>query len=59
MILRADKFETFMDDRQKQLLNLIEQAMGKAAYTGSVAEEGEDAEADEDTTEVELTMAAA
>jgi hypothetical protein len=48
-----------MDDRQKQLLNLIEQAMGKAAYTGSVAEEGEDAEADEDTTEVELTMAAA
>jgi hypothetical protein len=57
--LRADKFETFMDDRQKQLLNLIEQAMGKAAYTGSVAEEGEDAEADEDTTEVELTMAAA
>ena len=59
VILRADKFETFMDDRQKQLLNLIEQAMGKAAYTGSVAEEGEDAEADEDTTEVELTMAAA
>jgi len=59
VILRADKFETFMDDRQKQLLTLIEQAMGKAAYTGSVAEEGEDTEADEDTTEVELTMAAA
>jgi hypothetical protein len=58
-ILRADKFEAFMDDRQKQLLTLIEQAMGKAAYTGNVAEEGEDAEADEDTAEAELTIAVA
>lgn len=58
-LLRADKFAAFMDDRQKQLLALIEQAMGKAAYTGSLAEEGEDAEADEDTTEADLTIAAA
>jgi hypothetical protein len=36
-----------------------EQAMGKAAYTGNVAEEGEDAEADEDTAEAELTISAA
>lgn len=30
--------------------------MGKAAYAGSVAEEGEDVEADEDTTEVRLSI---
>jgi hypothetical protein len=59
VLLRADKFETFMDERQKRLLALIEQAMGKAAYTGNVAEEGEDAEADEDATEAELTISVA
>jgi hypothetical protein len=59
VLLRADEIETFMDDRQKQLLAPIEQAMGKAAYTGNVTEEGEDAEADEDATEAELTIAAA
>ena len=35
------------------------QATGKAAYVGSVPEEGEDVEADEDTVEAELTIAAA
>ena len=58
-LLRGDSFETFMDDRQKQLLALIEQATGKVAYIGSVQEEGEDVEADEDTVEAELTIAAA
>jgi hypothetical protein len=58
-LLRADRFEDFMADRQKRLLALIEQATGKAAYTGSVPEEGESAEADEDTLEAELTIAAA
>jgi hypothetical protein len=58
-LLRSDKFEAFMEDRQKQLLTLIEHAMGKAAYTGSIAEEGEDAEIDEDTEEAELTISAA
>jgi hypothetical protein len=57
--LRADNFDAFMENRQKQLLALIEQATGKAAYTGSVQEEGEDVEADEDTVEAELTIAAA
>jgi hypothetical protein len=48
-----------MADRQKRLLALIEHATRKAAYAGSVQEEGEDAEADEDTVEAELTIAAA
>jgi hypothetical protein len=46
-LLRADSFDAFMEDRQKRLLALIEQATGKTAYTGSVQEEGEDVEADE------------
>ena len=58
-LLRADSFDAFMEDRQKRLLALIEQATGKAAYTGSVQEEGEDVEADEDTVEAERTIAAA
>jgi hypothetical protein len=33
--------------------------MGKPAYTGSVAEEGKDAESDEDTAETGLTIDAA
>ena len=37
-----------MEDRQKRLLGLIEQAMGKAAYSGNIPEEGEDDEAVED-----------
>ncbi len=57
-LLRVDNFEAFMEDRQKQLLRLIEQAMGKAAYTGGAADEGEDAEQDEDEAEAELTIAA-
>lgn len=58
-LLRADRFDDFMEDRQKQLLSLIEQATGKAAYTSTVQDEGEDVEADEDTVEAELTIAAA
>jgi len=57
-LLRADSFEGFMADRQKQLLLLIEQATGKAAYAGVVREEGQDVEADEDSAEAELTLAA-
>lgn len=56
-LLRADDFEAFMADRQEQLLKLIEQAMGKTAYIGTFEEEGEDAEADEDAVEAELTIA--
>lgn len=46
-LLRNDKFSDFMEDRQKALLGLIEQAMGKAAYKGDIPEEGEDIEIEE------------
>lgn len=58
-LLRSDVFESFMADRQAGLLALIEQATGKASYRGDIAEEGIDAEQDEDEIEAELTMAAA
>ena len=56
-LLRADNFDAFTVERQKRLLALIEQATGKAAYTGDVQEEGEDVEVDDDTVEAELTIA--
>lgn len=56
-LLRADAFDAFMADRQKRLLVLIEQATGKAAYSGTVEEEGQDAEAEGDAAEAELTIA--
>ena len=43
-LLRSDDFEAFLADRQKRLLALIERALGKAAYGGPGAEEGEDVE---------------
>jgi hypothetical protein len=58
-LLRADKFDAFMEDRQNRLLALIEDVMGKTAYTGAVAEEGVDIEADPDTVQAELTIASA
>jgi hypothetical protein len=58
-LLRGDSFDAFMVDRQKRLLALIEKATGKSAYVGSVPEEGEDVEADPDTVEAEMTVAAA
>jgi hypothetical protein len=57
-LLRADRFDDFMADRQRQLLSLIEQATGKVAYAGSYPEEGEDVEVDEDSPEAEYTIAA-
>ena len=57
-LLRADKFSEFMEDRQKQLLGMIEKATGKAAYSGPSDEEGETAEADEDIAEANLTIGA-
>lgn len=53
-LLRGDQFEAFMEDRQKRLLGLIEQTMGKAAYTGNVPEEGEDNELIDDAEETFL-----
>ncbi len=58
VFLSTDRFDDFMADRQKQLLALIEQATGKAAYVGDFQEEGSDVEGDEDTVEAELTIAA-
>ncbi len=57
-LLRADNFEAFMADRQKRLLTLIEQATGKSAYSGTVPEEGIDAEADEDAVEAAMATVA-
>jgi hypothetical protein len=47
-----------MLDRQKRLLGLIEHATGQSAYRGEDADEGQDAENDDETAEAELTMAA-
>jgi hypothetical protein len=41
-LLRADRFDEFMESRQRQLLRLIEHAMGKSAYAGPLADEGDD-----------------
>ena len=56
-LLRADRFDDFMADRQKRLLTILETAMGKAAYVGVAEDDGEDVEADADTVEAELTLA--
>jgi hypothetical protein len=55
-LVRRDDFEGFMADRQKRLLGLIEQATGKAAYTGDAVEEGLDVDADEEMLEAEMIM---
>lgn len=57
-LLRADYFEAFMEDRQKRLLGLIEQAMGKTAYTGNIPEDGEDTGVMEDNPETTLLLPA-
>ena len=57
-LLRDDAFASFMEDRQKSLLQLIESATGKPAYTGDLQEEGENIESDDRTLEAELTIAA-
>jgi hypothetical protein len=56
--LRSDAFESFMADRQQRLLRLIEGAMGKPAHGGSTQSEAAESEADEETVEAELTIAA-
>ncbi|MEO8182958.1 MAG: DUF262 domain-containing protein [Deltaproteobacteria bacterium] len=56
--LRSNSFDAFLVDRQKQLLKLIEAAMGKAAYGGTFQDDGVDSEVDEETVEAELTIAA-
>jgi hypothetical protein len=58
-LLRRDDFNAFMADRQAKLLRLIEQATGKAPYTGAVQEEGQDVEMEGDEAEAELTISRA
>jgi hypothetical protein len=55
-LLWADNFSEYMKDRQKQLLALIEKATGNSAYAGPIEEEGEVAEADDDTAESALII---
>jgi hypothetical protein len=55
-LIRENNFKAFMEDRQKKLLGIIEQAMGKPSYPGSVAEDGDGAEEDWDTAEAAHTM---
>jgi hypothetical protein len=55
-LLRSDNFDAFMLDRQQRLLGLIEEAIGKEAYTGAEPEEGVDVEAEEDTVEAEMII---
>ena len=53
VLLREDNFTAFIEDRQKQLLALIEEAMGKKAYQGEVKED--DLQLDDETEETEET----
>jgi hypothetical protein len=57
-LLRSDSFEAFLEDRQGQLLRLIEKATDKRSYRGSEREEGEEVEAAPDDIEAKLTMPA-
>jgi hypothetical protein len=47
-LLRSDDFPKFMQARQAKLITLIESAMGKPAYAGHAAEEGEESEYSEE-----------
>jgi hypothetical protein len=58
VLAHSDNFELFMQDRQRRLLALIEQATGKSAYAGENESEGEDAEIDEDGVEADMTQSA-
>lgn len=58
-LLRADDFSGFMQDRQQRLLDLIEAATGRKVDRADRPEEGQDAEADDETTEARLTISVA
>jgi hypothetical protein len=57
-LLRSDSFEAFLEDRQGQLLRLIEKATDKRSYRRSEREEGEKVEAAPDDIGAKLTMPA-
>lgn len=45
-LLRSDRFDEFMQDRQDRLIELIEAKTGQRAYAGDVREEGIEVESD-------------
>lgn len=55
-LLRADAFELFMEDRQKRLLALIEQAMGKGASNEEFIANDVDADVDDESVEAGMTI---
>jgi hypothetical protein len=55
-LLRADKFDAFMTDRQERLLALIEKATGQTIHRDGPADEH--SEVDPETAEADLTIAA-
>lgn len=57
-LLRRNEFVTFMDDRRKRLLALIQEATGKAAYLEKTLSD-DDGEIDAPLEEASLTMKAA
>jgi hypothetical protein len=54
--LYQDDFDSFMKDRQSQLLALIEKATGREAYVGDLGEEDTDSDFDEDKLESSLIL---
>lgn len=50
-LLRVDNFDAFLSDRQRRLLSLIERATRRVAYSGDVAEEGDEVGNDEEDLE--------
>ena len=55
-LLFTNNFYEFMDDRQNQLLALIERVIDKKSFVGVLQEEGEDIEYDEYSIEAEHTI---
>jgi hypothetical protein len=53
-LLRADKFESFMTDRQERLLRMIEQATGQKVYRGQASDD--DGDTDDGTDESGFTI---
>jgi len=56
-LLRADDFDGFVERRQRELVNLISKATGKAVYMGEEEDEGEEASDDLAGIEAEQTIA--
>ena len=56
--LRADSFDAFIEDRQSQLIGLIEQATGQKIRRDAEPDPANDAETDAETLESEMTTAA-